>query len=68
MLIIIRFSARFRPVSPTSLCAMASGEINCRTGPEKPLLTLDYQKIYSTRWPSNDKDFIVSKMTESLYE
>ncbi len=31
---------RFRPVSPTSLCPIASGETNCRNGTQKKLLSL----------------------------
>ena len=31
----IRLRARFRPVSPTSLCAISSGETNCRNGTKK---------------------------------
>ncbi len=36
----VRLRTRFRPVSPTSLCAIASGETNCRNGTKKTLLCL----------------------------
>ena len=66
----IRLRARFRPVSPTSLCASASGETHCRNGTIKPLLTLGYQKhtAFFSRGDLQMTKILVSKMTESLYE
>ena len=67
----IRLRARFRPVSPTSLCAIASGETDCRNGTKKkPLITLAYQKYtpFFSRGDLQMTKSLVSKMTESLYE
>ena len=66
----IRLRARFRPVSPTSLCLSTSGETNCRIGTKKPLLTLDYQKYtpFFSRCDVQMTKILVSNMTKSLYE